>query len=241
MDNQTLSSFISEVTYDDYLITIQLDLNFAFLVIGLAPISLRQCNDVGILAQVSQILSFIGIQGTLAIRLFLIQIVAIILSDTLAFIGVIRQVWGVWRLKRSLGLRRNDFLTLLLQQGTLSFCFVLTISTSQIFLVLTITSIIAPSQAVVSALILCEFTLGLRRRNKKILAPNPSALSLPTLSFQDNPVQTVRIDIPAMDTQGPQASISRLPGEANSNEGPQDENQLEEDVEHRLVVENNMV
>ncbi|GJJ15106.1 hypothetical protein Clacol_009381 [Clathrus columnatus] len=219
-------------------------------VVDLAPISLGQCNDVSISAQVSQILSFIGIQGLvsirayslcqgyrpmavalsitfltalivqfygpLATRLFLIQIVAIILSDTLASIAVIRQVWGVWRLKRSLGLQGNDFLTLLLQQG-------------------------------------------LRRRNKKVPAPNPTALSLPTLSFQDNPVQTARSvlgrlhenivaemgernDPLAMDPNGSRESIiSSLLGSANSNEGPRDEDQLEEDVGHRLVVGNDMV
>ncbi|GJJ15104.1 hypothetical protein Clacol_009379 [Clathrus columnatus] len=202
----------------------------------LAPIiSLGQCNDVVLLAGVSQILSFIGTQGLVSIRAYsLCQ-------------GNRRPIAGALSI---------TFLTALIIQiyGTLRFCFVLAISTAQIFLVLYLTEFNDPLQ--VSALILCEFAVGLRKRDKKSLVLNSPALSLPILSSQENPAQTVRSvlgrlhesivtemgernDISAMDTQGPQASISRLPGEAN--EGPQDENQLEEDVEHRLVVENNMV
>ncbi|GJJ15470.1 hypothetical protein Clacol_009748, partial [Clathrus columnatus] len=43
-----------------------------------------------------------------------------------------------------------------------------------------------------STLLVCEFTIDLRRRNRQDSVPNQSALTLPTLSFQDNPVQSMR-------------------------------------------------
>ncbi|GJJ06005.1 hypothetical protein Clacol_000192 [Clathrus columnatus] len=48
--------------------------------------------------------------------------IAIILSDVLAFIGIIYQVWGIWKSKRSVGLQSNhkkDLVTSLLQQALL--------------------------------------------------------------------------------------------------------------------------
>ncbi|GJJ15100.1 hypothetical protein Clacol_009375 [Clathrus columnatus] len=120
------------------------------------------------------------------IRLLLVHSTAVILSDTLAFIGISRQVWGLWRLKRSLGLQNNDFLTSLLKQD-------------------------------------------LRRRNANKSAPNQLAdLSLPTLSFQENPVQSVRTilgrldesivaemgernNLPVMDIDTDRHTISREP------------------------------
>ncbi|GJJ07024.1 hypothetical protein Clacol_001222 [Clathrus columnatus] len=97
----------------------------------------------------------------------LINNVAVILLDSFAFLAVVRQVWGLWKLKRSLGLRSNqDIATSLIGQGFLRFS--------------------------LSALLICEFTLDLRRRNSKKIIPNQSALNLPTMSFQDNPVQSVK-------------------------------------------------
>ncbi|GJJ10344.1 hypothetical protein Clacol_004570 [Clathrus columnatus] len=51
-------------------------------------------------------------------NLFLVENAAVILSDVLAFLAVIRQVWGLRKEKRRLGLPRagKDFATLLLQQ-----------------------------------------------------------------------------------------------------------------------------
>ncbi|GJJ16126.1 hypothetical protein Clacol_010406 [Clathrus columnatus] len=93
--------------------------------------------------------------------------VAIMLLDVLAFIVVIRQAWGLWRLKRSVGLQSNeDLVTLLLRQGILRFS--------------------------LSSLLVCEFTLDLRRRSSQKPVTNRSALNLPTLSFRDNSVQSVR-------------------------------------------------
>ncbi|GJJ10101.1 hypothetical protein Clacol_004327 [Clathrus columnatus] len=44
-----------------------------------------------------------------------------------------------------------------------------------------------------SVLLVCEFTLDLRRLNTgKVLAPNQSVLGLPTLSIQDNLTRSTR-------------------------------------------------
>ncbi|GJJ15105.1 hypothetical protein Clacol_009380 [Clathrus columnatus] len=50
-----------------------------------------------------------------------------------------------------------------------------------------------------------------------------------------------RNDLPAMDNNGPRASISRAAGSANFNDDPQDEDQFEEDIEDRLIIGNNMM
>ncbi|GJJ15101.1 hypothetical protein Clacol_009376 [Clathrus columnatus] len=276
MDNETLSDFIDQIIYDEYISTLQLyfsfgalaifiyssllnlpdeikyiwKLKFSFpvylyllakyplfiylplaIVIDLAPLTLRylylitsnpitskthvfasQCGIVGIIAQVIQIFSFIGIQDPIFNILTPIRSTAIIVSDTLAFAGIFRQVWGLWRLKRSLGLQNNDFLTSLLQQD-------------------------------------------LRRRNANKSAPNQLAdLSLPILSFQENPVQSVRTvlgrlhesivaemgernDLPAMDNHSHQAA-SRLPEAGSNRMDHLDEDQLG-GVGHLVVLENN--
>ncbi|GJJ15473.1 hypothetical protein Clacol_009751 [Clathrus columnatus] len=91
----------------------------------------------------------------------------VILLDMLAFVMVIYQLWGLWKIKRSLALQNSQELTTsLLEQGTLRFS--------------------------LSTLLMCEFTMDLRRRNTKDFDPNQSALTLPTLSFQENPVQSIR-------------------------------------------------
>ncbi|GJJ10279.1 hypothetical protein Clacol_004505 [Clathrus columnatus] len=103
----------------------------------------------------------------------LVQNITVILSDALAFLAVIRQVWGLWKEKRRLHLQTgNDFVTLLLQQGILRFS--------------------------LSTILICEFTLDLRRRNTTARSlPNQSALELPdlNLSSQNNsvvrPIQAV--------------------------------------------------
>ncbi|GJJ10094.1 hypothetical protein Clacol_004320 [Clathrus columnatus] len=43
-----------------------------------------------------------------------------------------------------------------------------------------------------STILMCEFTLDLRRRNMEKSIPNQSALELPNISFQDNPVQSMQ-------------------------------------------------
>ncbi|GJJ05867.1 hypothetical protein Clacol_000054 [Clathrus columnatus] len=130
-----------------------------------------------------------------------IRDITTVLPDVLAFIGVIYQVWGTWKLKRSLGLQSGDkdLVTSLLEQGILRICFVLVIT-----LITTILTIAQPFgvvddiftgfQEVLSTLLLCDFTLALRRRNTKKSIQNPSDLHLPTLSMlsQDNPTQAQR-------------------------------------------------
>ncbi|GJJ13562.1 hypothetical protein Clacol_007817 [Clathrus columnatus] len=99
------------------------------------------------------------------------DVVMIILLDLLAFIVVIRRVWGLWKLKRGLRLLSNsgDLVTSLLEQGLLRFAF-----------------------RRLSSLLICEFTLDLRRRNATKPIFHQSAMDLPTLSFRENPAQSVR-------------------------------------------------
>ncbi|GJJ10773.1 hypothetical protein Clacol_005001 [Clathrus columnatus] len=120
-------------------------------------------------------------QGTIQVEVYiaafaylpilgLVENVAIVLSDVLAFLVVIRQVWGLWKEKRRLHLQAGkDFVTLLLQQGILRFS--------------------------LSAILICEFSLDLRQRNttpRSLL--NQSALELPdlNLSSQDNLVRSIQ-------------------------------------------------
>ncbi|GJJ10326.1 hypothetical protein Clacol_004552 [Clathrus columnatus] len=132
--------------------------------------------------------------------LLLIDNVAVVLSDILAFLAVIRQVWGLWKEKRRLGLHTGkDFATLLLQQGILRFSFVLFITlTGLIFSYISPLGAIDVTifQNVFSALLICEFTLDLRRRNTTTRPlPNLSALEFVDLnpSSQHNPeVRSIR-------------------------------------------------
>ncbi|GJJ16072.1 hypothetical protein Clacol_010351 [Clathrus columnatus] len=91
--------------------------------------------------------------------------IAVTLSDAIAFIVVIRQVWGLWKLKRDSSLQDNKGLSeSLIQQGVLRFS--------------------------LSSLLLCEFTLDLRRRNSS----DQSVSNIPTTSIQfgQNPVQSIQ-------------------------------------------------
>ncbi|GJJ10108.1 hypothetical protein Clacol_004334 [Clathrus columnatus] len=128
----------------------------------------------------------------------LIANIAVALTDVLAFLAVIRQVWGLWKEKRRLGLHDKDFVSLILQQGILRFSFVLLVTITQIII-----SYISPIagtdvtafQNVLSALLICEFTMDLRRRNTTESLPSTlSALEFPdlSLSFQHNPAQFTR-------------------------------------------------
>ncbi|GJJ10208.1 hypothetical protein Clacol_004434 [Clathrus columnatus] len=132
------------------------------------------------------------------LTLILVDNVAVVLLEVLAFIAVLYQVWGLWREKRKLGLHTDkDFVTLLLRQGTLRFSFVLFISVTQ-----TIIIYISPTagtnsiavQNVLSVILICEFTQDLRRRNTIRSLPNQSSLELPdlNLSSQDNSVRSIQ-------------------------------------------------
>ncbi|GJJ05852.1 hypothetical protein Clacol_000039 [Clathrus columnatus] len=105
---------------------------------------------------------------SLNIVVFIRDIVPIV-SDALAFIGIVYQVLGIWKSKKRLGLQSNhkqDLVTSLLQQGVLRFS--------------------------LSTIIICEFTLALRRRNMEKSTANMSGIRLPTLSLpsQNDPTQT---------------------------------------------------
>ncbi|GJJ10127.1 hypothetical protein Clacol_004353 [Clathrus columnatus] len=104
--------------------------------------------------------------------LILVVNLAALILDVLAFGAVIRQVWALWKEKRRLHLHTNkDFVTLLFQQGILRFSLEDQIS--------------APFKTL-SSLLICEFTMDLRRRNETKLLPNRYALELPDLN-QHNP------------------------------------------------------
>ncbi|GJJ13575.1 hypothetical protein Clacol_007831 [Clathrus columnatus] len=154
------------------------------------------CNDLGHSGSSIAILIVIGAQAESFIILNLVDNIGLLLSDVLAFIAVIYQVGGLWKSKRRFGLQTNgDLVTLLLRQVNLR-----EIQAAE--------STIVPIQNVyelfyqnthpkltsyprLSSLLICEFTLDLRRWNRQRSAPNQSALELPTLSFQENPAQAV--------------------------------------------------
>ncbi|GJJ16079.1 hypothetical protein Clacol_010358 [Clathrus columnatus] len=48
------------------------------------------------------------------------------------------------------------------------------------------------SETGLSSIFMCEFTLDLRRRNAKNIALNQAAVDLSTLSFRDDPIQSMR-------------------------------------------------
>ncbi|GJJ10364.1 hypothetical protein Clacol_004590 [Clathrus columnatus] len=135
-----------------------------------------------------------GIPIAYIYTLVLIQNIATILLDVLAFLAVICQVWGQWKEKRRSGLHTaKDFATLLLQQGILRFSFALFASVTNL-----VTAYISPMvgtyvgafQNVLSVILICEFTLDLRRRNTTTRSlPNLSALEFAdlNLSSQENP------------------------------------------------------
>ncbi|GJJ10362.1 hypothetical protein Clacol_004588 [Clathrus columnatus] len=141
------------------------------------------CNDLGFLANAMKILSSIGIQAYIT-TLALVENVATVLSDVLAFLAVIRQVWGLWKEKRRLRLHiGRDFVTLLLQQVT------------ELLIDYTAGSDTIVCQNVLSTILICEFTLDLRRRNTTTGSlPNPSALELPGLNLpsQNNSVRPMQ-------------------------------------------------
>ncbi|GJJ15441.1 hypothetical protein Clacol_009719 [Clathrus columnatus] len=129
-------------------------------------------------------LATLGIQLYAPFGISLISNILIALSDVLAFIIV----WGLWKLKLSAGIQNNkDIVTLLLQQGTLRFSFVLVITAAAIILsqVGFPGSVFFGFQNVLSTLLLCKFTIAVRQRNSENRGFDQS--SLPTPSFQQNP------------------------------------------------------
>ncbi|GJJ14480.1 hypothetical protein Clacol_008744 [Clathrus columnatus] len=141
------------------------------------------CDQLGTSGQTIGIFAFIGVQGYFQL-LGVIRNISIILSDVLAFIGIIYQVWGIWRLKQGLSLKSNeDLVSSLLRQDFRNVIFIAT------------AAILAPLENVLSSLLICEFTLDLRRRNEKHSVTSPSALDLPAISFQNDPVQCVRTSL----------------------------------------------
>ncbi|GJJ12918.1 hypothetical protein Clacol_007165 [Clathrus columnatus] len=109
-----------------------------------------------------------GLALAIYVRIGLIRDTAIILLDVFSFIVVVCQASPLWKLKQCLQLqyikeRSGSLVATLLHQGEK-----------------------------VLSIIVCEFTLDLRRRNAKKLSLNQSALTLPTLSVQSNPTQSIQ-------------------------------------------------
>ncbi|GJJ06151.1 hypothetical protein Clacol_000340 [Clathrus columnatus] len=114
-------------------------------------------------------------------------------------------VWGLWRLKRSLGLRSGENLAIaLFRQGIVRFSFRRQVHHSVLHHRLAeakvffepqslVENSVTTFQNVLSTLLICEFTIDLRRRNTKTLTTGQSAVTLPTLSFQENPAQSQSI------------------------------------------------
>lgn len=115
----------------------------------------------------------------------LVDIIFTVLTDTLVFLVTVYKVWGVWKLRRQLNLRdqESDIGGLLLSQGVLRYCFVLLVTLTNAILVergpLDATSNFSYMQEALSIIILCRFSLDLRRRNK----PQIDDVVLPTMSF----------------------------------------------------------
>ncbi|GJJ10418.1 hypothetical protein Clacol_004644 [Clathrus columnatus] len=135
--------------------------------------------------------------------LLLVSNVAVTLTDVLAFLAVIRQVWGLWKEKRRLRLEgERDFVTLLLQQVVRDLK-IFTVGSDigafqnvyELFYILMNAHLyLLPLR--LSTILICEFTLELRRRNTTARSlPNQSALELPDLNFssQGNPVRSISV------------------------------------------------
>ncbi|GJJ10474.1 hypothetical protein Clacol_004700 [Clathrus columnatus] len=138
----------------------------------------RLCNDLGFLTNAITTLPLIGVQAYLA-NLLLVQNIIAFIADILAFLGIIRHVGGLWKEKRRLGLQGGkDFVTLLLQQDF----------SSEIVGV-----DVVVLQNLLSTILICEFTLDLRRRNTRAIL-NQSALEIPdfNLPSQVNPIRSIR-------------------------------------------------
>ncbi|GJJ15458.1 hypothetical protein Clacol_009736 [Clathrus columnatus] len=102
--------------------------------------------------------------------------VSIIISDVVAFIVVVRQAWGLWKLKKSLGLRSNqDLTTALLQQGI--------IRHSEIFPQQYYSKLLSINYII----LICEFTLALRRRQSCATPSDFNQSTSSVLLFHNNP------------------------------------------------------
>ncbi|GJJ10429.1 hypothetical protein Clacol_004655 [Clathrus columnatus] len=149
--------------------------------------------------------------------LLLVNNVAVIFTDVLVFLAVIHQVWGLLKEKRRLGLHtEKDLVTLLLQQVTqVIISYILPITGAYV----------TTFQNVLSTILICDFTLDLRRRNTTARSlPNHSALELPDLNllFRDNPVRSMQAVLGRL-----QESIIADMGERNGPVGTEGPDQLE--------------
>lgn len=122
--------------------------------------------------------------------LSLLASISIIVTDALIFGVCLWEVWGTWRLKRQTGIRGNsDIVSLLLRQIVSRFCFVLTITLAaailnQVFETVPVLDILLSFQDSLSAILISNFTLDLRRRNSPLMPMGASNVSL-SLQYRD--------------------------------------------------------
>lgn len=129
----------------------------------------------------------------------ILQSVAVVLQDFLAFVVVIYHAWSVRKLKRGVGLQGNtDLATSLLQQGFFRFCFIFVMALTSTLLANLSSSSVASGfgafQNVLSTILICEFTLELRQRNSKDhQVQTPNLNMSPNLTFQEpGMIQSIR-------------------------------------------------
>ncbi|GJJ15457.1 hypothetical protein Clacol_009735 [Clathrus columnatus] len=189
--NNSDSNFSNQVIYETIVVT-QVELACLMVQNLLPETSVSAFNNLGFLSRALEVLPLIGVQAPLFVPL-LIANGSNILSDLVAFTMVIRQVWGLWKLKKSLGLKGNqDLITALIEQVVLtfsaSFVLFITITATILFETSLVGSILFAFQNVLSTLLICEFTLALRRRSCPKNCESDANQSTLLISLpQDNP------------------------------------------------------
>ncbi|GJJ13752.1 hypothetical protein Clacol_008008 [Clathrus columnatus] len=111
MNNGTVSSFSSQtIIFEEYLDVGLISLRTYALCQGYRQM-ITALSVTSLTALAAEIYASYGVVSA-------IENIATILFDALAFITVIHQVWGLWRLKKALGMQGNgDFVMLILRQG----------------------------------------------------------------------------------------------------------------------------
>lgn len=123
----------------------------------------------------------------------LAQAISGVVADLVVFIAVIVKLWGVWKLRRMTGLRNEGpgIAMTLLSQGLLRFCFVLLMTSAGAVVVVVASDEILEEvsffQQSMSVVLICQFTLDLRRRNARQI----DTVELPEITFNAQGVHSV--------------------------------------------------
>lgn len=111
-----------------------------------------------------------------------------VFTDLLVSVICVWQVWGTWKLRREVGIRTpNDLVSIILKQSIIRLCFVIILSAAATIFSLiarddNASTILVDIQNGLSVILVCDFTLDLRRRNVAVVEAN--GMTLPTLHFQ---------------------------------------------------------